>query len=143
EVDGKVVHRVEHVGALAVVAVVGGGGVGKSALIAMLCEKTKDPDRHRRNSCKYQIFHPLTADSRNAYRQPDNFGTPLWWAATNGHEAVAKLLLDKEGVDPDSKDPNGRTSLWWAAMKGDEAAAKSLFNEEGVDLDSMDHNGRT
>ena len=143
EVDGKVVHRVEHVGVLAVVAVVGAGGVGKSALIAMLCEKTKDPDRHRRNSCKYQIFHPLTADSRNAYRQPDNFGTPLWWAATSGHEAVAKLLFDKEGVDPDSKDHNSRTSLWWAAMKGDEVVAESLFNKEGVDLDSMDHNGRT
>jgi hypothetical protein len=68
-----------------------------------LCAKTKDPDRHRRNSCKYQIFHPLTTGSCNAYRQPDNFGVSLWWAATNGHQAVAKLLLDKEGVDLNSK----------------------------------------
>jgi hypothetical protein len=80
---------------------------GKSTLITMLCEKTKDPDRHGRNSCKYQIFHPLTTDSCNAYRQLDNFGMSLWWAATNGHEAVAKLLLDKEDVDPDSKGDYG------------------------------------
>ena len=34
--------------------------------------------------------------------------TPLSWAAEKGHEAMAKLLLDKEGVDSDSKD----SSLW-------------------------------
>jgi Ankyrin repeat len=28
--------------------------------------------------------------------------TPLLWAARNGHEAVVKLLLAKDGVDPDS-----------------------------------------
>jgi ankyrin repeat protein len=30
----------------------------------------------------------------------DSYGrTPLLWAAENGHEAVAKLLLAKDGVD--------------------------------------------
>jgi ankyrin repeat protein len=82
---------------------------------------------------------PHAAPHRN-YRQRQRFQQSPDLAEA---EAVAELLLDKEGVDPDSKDHNGRMSLWWAAMKGDEAAAKSLFNKEGVDLDSMDHNGRT
>jgi len=38
--------------------------------------------------------------------------TTLSWAARNGHEAVAKFLLAEDGVDPDSKDDNGRTPLW-------------------------------
>jgi ankyrin repeat protein len=32
--------------------------------------------------------------------------TPLLWAARKRHEAVVKLLLAKDGVDPDSKDSN-------------------------------------
>jgi hypothetical protein len=43
---------------------------------------------------------------------------PLSWAAGNGHEAVVKLLLDKEGVAPDSADKYSRTSLSWAAKNG-------------------------
>jgi ankyrin repeat protein len=60
-----------------------------------------------------------------------NFGGPLWWAAENGHEAVVKLLLDKDGVDPDSKGGNGETPLWWAAANGHEAVVKLLLNKEG------------
>ena len=30
--------------------------------------------------------------------------TPLSWAAERGHEAVVRLLLAKDGVDPDSRD---------------------------------------
>ncbi|KAB8275205.1 ankyrin repeat-containing domain protein [Aspergillus minisclerotigenes] len=36
--------------------------------------------------------------------------TPLCWAAGNGHETVVKLLL-VTGVDPESKDSDGRTPL--------------------------------
>jgi hypothetical protein len=32
---------------------------------------------------------------------------PLWRAATKGHEAVVKLLLATDGVDPDSKEGRG------------------------------------
>jgi len=32
---------------------------------------------------------------------PDNRGrTLIWWAVGNGHEAVAKQLLEGEGVNP-------------------------------------------
>jgi ankyrin repeat protein len=43
----------------------------------------------------------------------------------NGHEAVARLLLDK-GSDLEAKDKYGRTPLSWAAANGHEAVARLL-----------------
>ena len=37
--------------------------------------------------------------------------TCLMWAAENGHEAVVRLLLEKEDVDINAKDNEGMTSL--------------------------------
>jgi ankyrin repeat protein len=39
---------------------------------------------------------------------------------------VVKLLLEKDGVDLDSKDEDGRTPLSWAAKNGHEAVMKLL-----------------
>jgi ankyrin repeat protein len=53
--------------------------------------------------------------------------TPLLWAAQKGHETVVRLLLAKDGVDPDSKNSEyGRTPLSWAAENGHEAVVKLL-----------------
>ena len=74
----------------------------------------------------------------------DDYGrTPLSWAAGQGHEAVVKLLLGVEGVDPDSKDTDGQTPLAWAAGQGHEAVVKLLLGVEGVDPDSKDTDGQT
>ncbi|KAF2182156.1 ankyrin [Zopfia rhizophila CBS 207.26] len=61
-----------------------------------------------------------------------------------GRGATVKLLLEHEGVDPDSKDYEGRTPLLWAAWSGDEVVVKLLLANDGVDPDSKDSKyGRT
>jgi ankyrin repeat protein len=48
---------------------------------------------------------------------------PLSWAARNGHEAVVKLLLDKN-ADIESKDGTGQTPRSMAAGNGHKAVVK-------------------
>ena len=45
-------------------------------------------------------------------------GTPLSWAALNGHEELAKLLLGRKDVNPDTLETGYRTPLSWAAGNG-------------------------
>ncbi|OBU00767.2 hypothetical protein VE01_01233 [Pseudogymnoascus verrucosus] len=71
--------------------------------------------------------------------------TPLSWAAANGHEVVAKLLLEK-GAEVDAKDTEyGRTPLSWAAGNGHEAVAKLLLKtlDRGAEVDAKDTYGQT
>jgi ankyrin repeat protein len=68
--------------------------------------------------------------------------TPLSWAAENGHEATAKLLLDTGKVDINSKDKYGRTPLSWAAANGEEVTLKQLLDTGKVDVDSKDNYGQ-
>jgi ankyrin repeat protein len=70
-------------------------------------------------------------------------GTPLSQAGEKGHEAIVKLLLAKDGVDPDSKGIDSRTPLSWAAGRGHQAAVRLLLTEDGVDPDFKDIDGRT
>ena len=55
-----------------------------------------------------------------------------------GHEAVVKLLLERENVDPNRSDKDGRTPLWWAAMKGHEGVVKLLLEREDIDPNLSD-----
>jgi ankyrin repeat protein len=65
-------------------------------------------------------------------------------AARDGHETVVKLLLAKEGVDPDSRDSKyGQTPLSWAAENGHEAVVKLMLAKDGVDTNLKDNDGRT
>jgi ankyrin repeat protein len=69
--------------------------------------------------------------------------TGLHIAAANGHEAVVKLLLEKD-VDVDSKDRSGRTPLSWAAENGHEPIVRLLVDHGGIDVNSKDtSNGQT
>jgi ankyrin repeat protein len=73
----------------------------------------------------------------------DTYGrTPLLWAAQMGHEAVAKLLLEK-GAKLESIDKkHGRTPLSWAAESGHVAVAKLLL-EKGAELEPKGRSGLT
>ena len=58
--------------------------------------------------------------------------TPLSWAARNGHERIAELLLGRKDVNPDSSTISGRTPLSLAAEKGCEGAVKLLLERNDV-----------
>jgi ankyrin repeat protein len=75
-------------------------------------------------------------DSKDSYN-----GTPLLWAAENGHEAVVKLLLDN-GAKLESKYGSGGTPLLWAAKNGHKAVVKLLL-DNSAELESKDYYGGT
>jgi ankyrin repeat protein len=69
----------------------------------------------------------------------DKYGrTPLSYAAENGHEAVVKLLLAKDGVRINSKCDSRQTPLSYAAENGHEAVVKLLLAKDGVDINSKE-----
>ncbi|EED17198.1 Pfs, NACHT and Ankyrin domain protein [Talaromyces stipitatus ATCC 10500] len=68
---------------------------------------------------------------------------PLSWAAQKGYEMMVRFLLDKDGVNPDSKDFLGQTPLSLAARNGHDMIVNFLLEKDGVDPDSNDTDGRT
>ena len=57
---------------------------------------------------------------------PGRWGwTPLFYAASNGAEAIARLLLAR-GADRDHRDEQGKTAADWARAQGHEAVARLL-----------------
>ncbi|MCJ1432221.1 hypothetical protein MMC27_001577 [Xylographa pallens] len=64
-------------------------------------------------------------------------------AAYFGHDAVVKLLLEREDVQVNSRDDMGRTPLSWAATKGHEAVVSLFLERKDVQVNSRDHIGRT
>ncbi len=67
--------------------------------------------------------------------------TPLHRAAGQGHETVAKLLLDA-GADVDKQTSWGTTSLWIAAFAGHFDIVKALLEKE-ADVNAANENGAT
>ena len=70
-------------------------------------------------------------------------GTPLGWAAHNGHSEVVAILLGREEVNPDGPDSRGQTPLSHAAWDGHEGVVKMLLAREEVNPDKPDNYGRT
>lgn len=70
--------------------------------------------------------------------------TPLAWVAGNGYEAIVRLLLSKNGVDPDLNDSQyGQTPLSWAAEGGHEDVVSLLIETGKVRVDAKDRFGQT
>jgi ankyrin repeat protein len=67
--------------------------------------------------------------------------TPLHYAATGGHVAIARLLLEHHAYI-DAESPNGTTPLMMAAYYGTPEITKLLL-EEGADPTIRNHNGLT
>ncbi|KAF3925690.1 Ankyrin-1 [Arthrobotrys entomopaga] len=68
--------------------------------------------------------------------QDDNGRTPLSYAAEGGYEAVVKILLAKNAVNPDSIDYYERTPLSYAAEGGYKAVVDLLLAQDGVEINS-------
>jgi hypothetical protein len=66
---------------------------------------------------------------------------PLHEAASSGHEAVVRLLLEN-GADVKAKNINGRTALHEAAGVGHDAVVQQLL-ENGADVKAKGNNGWT
>ena len=65
--------------------------------------------------------------------------TPLIWATICGQEGAAKLLLQRQTVDPDKPDKYfRRTALTWAAEKGHEGIVKLLLSRASAKPDGTD-----
>ena len=54
-----------------------------------------------------------------------------------------KILLGRDGVDPDKPDKGGRTPLWLAARDGREGVVDILLGRSGVDPNQQDVDGQT
>ena len=70
-------------------------------------------------------------------------GTPLVWAAWNGHEGVAEILLGRDDVDPNKQCVGDRTALLCAAWRGHEGVARILLGRDDINPDEPESIGRT
>jgi ankyrin repeat protein len=65
----------------------------------------------------------------------------LLCAAENGHEVVAKLLLEN-GARLETEDYIGRTLLLLAAEKGHKAVVRLLLNNDGINQNIKGEDGK-
>ena len=69
--------------------------------------------------------------------------TAILWAVRRGHGAMVKILLEQEGITPDTADKDGGTPLSWAAGTGHGSIVQMLLEREDVTSGSADEEGRT
>jgi ankyrin repeat protein len=82
--------------------------------------------------------HKNDADPKGA-----NGWTPLFYAAQQGHDAVARLLLKSGRVDLDTIGNDACTPLSYSAACQSEGVMQMLLNTAKVEVDRKDESGRT
>ncbi|KAL7964577.1 hypothetical protein HDV63DRAFT_265294 [Trichoderma sp. SZMC 28014] len=89
--------------------------------------------------CIKQLIHEgVNPDMKNTRGE-----TPLWHAASNGHEAVVEVLAQRPDVNPDIKNARGETPLWRAATNGHEAVVEVLARRPDVNVNSLSADGQS
>ena len=81
---------------------------------------------------------PAAVNSKDSWSE-----TALSLAARGGHEAVVRMLLDRDDIKADSKNFVLRTPLSLAAFQKHEAVVRILLNRIDVNVNSKDTWGRT
>ncbi|KAJ5662531.1 uncharacterized protein N7477_010147 [Penicillium maclennaniae] len=72
-----------------------------------------------------------------------NRETPLHWAAKQGHHTVVRMLLDRDDIQPDRGNSQGRTPLSFAAERGHTPVVDLLLRQNNVNVNSKDYYDRT
>ncbi|ERF73160.1 hypothetical protein EPUS_03001 [Endocarpon pusillum Z07020] len=87
-------------------------------------------------SRRAQLWYSISCEDGKASSLHDEGLTNLHLAALNGHEALAKLLLQRDESKLNLRDSNGCTPLHWAAKYGYEEVVKVLLTEGKAEVDS-------
>ena len=74
-----------------------------------------------------------------------NGSTAIIWAVRRGHSGLARILLERSGIDPNKADTKyDRTPLSWAAESGHKKMVEKLLERNDIDHNKADAQyGRT
>jgi len=91
-----------------------------------------------------EIMVPLLKAHKWDLNATDEFGmTASLWATYRGYDAIVKVLLDQEGVDPCSTNHSINALLLCAAWAGCGTVAQMLLERNDINPDTTDEGGRT
>ncbi|MCJ1315728.1 hypothetical protein MMC15_001048 [Xylographa vitiligo] len=93
-------------------------------------------------SQSFRIWFDLYHEA-NRYQVPVLPMANILVGAHFGHDAIVRLLLDREDVDANSRDRFGLTALSVAAREGHEATISLLLKQKDIQVNSKDDEGRT
>jgi hypothetical protein len=98
-------------------------------------------ERFKQNSPEIK-FDPTDDISLNI-AEAQTGGTPLTWACSQGHTAIAQSLLEHKADPNQANAKTGDTPLMWAAYKGDRALTRTLIEEYKAKLEIRNNKGNT